>query len=57
MTPIKCNAHEYQPGEDADGPRYTKARRDSLTCWRCRVLIVLARLQMWAEGPPPPPRF
>ncbi len=52
MTPPKCAKHEYRPGEFADGPRYTQALRDSLTCWRCRALAVLAAIQWRLMGPP-----
>jgi len=44
MTPAKCAEHEYRPGENADGPRYTKALRDQYTCPKCIALAVLARM-------------
>jgi len=44
MTPIKCWKHELRPGELADSARYTRALVESRTCWRCRVLAVLARI-------------
>jgi len=51
MTPRKCSKHEYRSGEFADGPRYTQALRDSLTCWRCRLWGVIARIAYrFAEG-------
>ena len=49
MTPMKCSKHELQPGELADSPRYTRALRESLTCWRCRLLAVRAHVKYWVD--------
>lgn len=46
MTPRKCTRHELRPGEFADSERYTEALRESLTCWRCQALAVVA-LAAW----------
>jgi hypothetical protein len=47
MTPAKCTRHELRPGELADGPRYTAALREVLTCPDCRELAGRAE-ERWA---------
>jgi hypothetical protein len=47
MTPVKCNRHELRRGELADGPRYTAALRETLTCPDCRELAGRAE-ECWA---------
>lgn len=42
MTPIKCSKHELRPGELADGPRYSRALVESLTCVDCQMLGAIA---------------
>jgi hypothetical protein len=50
MTPVKCTRHELRPGELGDSPRYVQALRDSLTCWRCRALAIVALVRYRFKG-------
>lgn len=44
MTPMKCWKHEQRLNELGDSPRYLRALVESRTCWRCRMLAVIARV-------------
>jgi hypothetical protein len=55
MTPQKCAKHELRPGEAIDGARYTLAREEAKSCWRCHALAVAACVrwrwnQLWKGG-------